>query len=39
LIVGLAIGAVTASVTDRWWWVAVGVVLGAAAGEVVRRVR
>lgn len=37
LIVGLAIGAASASATDQWWWATVGAVLGAAAGEIARR--
>jgi hypothetical protein len=37
LIVGLVIGAAAASATDQWWWAAVGVVVGAAVGEAVRR--
>ncbi|MCV6975414.1 hypothetical protein [Mycobacterium bourgelatii] len=39
LIVGLVIGAAVASATDHWWWVTVGAVVGAAVGEVGRRVK
>jgi hypothetical protein len=37
LIVGLIIGATVSSMTDQWWWTTVGVVLGAAIGELSRR--
>jgi uncharacterized membrane-anchored protein YhcB (DUF1043 family) len=37
LIIGLIIGGVAASVTDQWWWATVGALLGAAAGEIARR--
>jgi hypothetical protein len=39
LIVGLVIGSAVAAVTDQWWWATIGAVLGAAAGEVTRRMK
>jgi uncharacterized membrane-anchored protein YhcB (DUF1043 family) len=39
LIVGLIIGAAVASATDQWWWATLGAVLGAAVGEVARRLK
>ncbi|MDX1887707.1 hypothetical protein [Mycolicibacterium sp. 120270] len=39
LIVGLVIGSAVAAATDQWWWATIGAVLGAAAGEIARRIR
>jgi uncharacterized membrane-anchored protein YhcB (DUF1043 family) len=39
LIVGLISGAAVAAATDQWWWATVGAVVGAAVGEVARRLK
>ena len=37
VIIGVIVDAAVSSMTDRWWWVTVGTVLGGVVGEVARR--